>query len=60
MRTFARKFDSIFFLAPFELKFLAKMKNTPETVFQQNIISWNFIVKVNILCTCAYSQEILI
>ena len=64
-----RKFWFHFFsrsYALFELRNLAKMKDT--TVFlvsanplkSLNRISWNFVVMRNIMCTCAYPQNILI
>ena len=40
------------------------MKDTTETVCQRNSseaahrISWNFLVMKDIMCRCAYSQEI--
>ena len=52
--------------ALFELRNLAKMKDT--TVFlvsatplkSLNRITWNFVVMKDIMCRCAYPQEILI
>ena len=52
--------------ALFELRDLAKMKDT--TVFLVSVtplkplnrISWNFVVMKDIICRCAYPQEILI
>ena len=64
-----RKFWFLFFsrnYALFERRNLAKMKDT--TVFlvsatplkSLNRITWNFVVMKDIMCRCAYPQEILI
>ena len=51
--------------ALFELCNLAKMKDTTETVFSAiplkllNRISWNFVVMKDLMCRCAYPQDIL-
>ena len=55
-RIFSRNSDSFF----------SKMKHTSETVVSAtplkrlNRISWNFVVMKDIMCRCAYPQEILI
>ena len=72
MRISTGNFDSIFFsrsYALFELGNLTKMKDTTETVGQRNIsetAQQNFLklcsneVMKDIMCRCAYQQEILI
>ena len=68
MRISTGNSDSIFFLrvtAFFNLKNLAKMKDTTETVCQRNCSETvehlcNIDVMKDIMCRCAYPQEILI
>ena len=66
MHIFAKTFDYFFFswnYAPFDHRNLAKIEYTIETVFQRNSFkpfhktSCYFIVKVEILCTCAYCKK---
>ena len=69
MCIFTGNFVLIFFLgsyALFELRNLAKVKDTTETVRQSNSskplnrFSCNFVVMKDIMCRCAYQQEIFI
>ena len=59
-------FFGSYMYAPFELRNLTKIKYTTKSVCNRNSsklshkISWNLVGDEDILCRCAYSQEILI